>query len=173
VALLRRPATERTPRAAGPAKTRAAGPAKTRAATRSPAAPATLAILAAGALAVVALLLLWSPHPATAATTPTTAPPPVTGTTVAGTTVAGTTVAGTTVAGTTVAGTTVAGTTVAPIGNQLPSPSVTLPLTTRPESVHVDPLLAKLSLAGFALFLLLLIVQSVLTRPRRRGRWTL
>jgi hypothetical protein len=66
------------------------------------------------------------------------------------------------------------GTTVVPIGNQLPAPPVTLPLTTRPASAHVDPLLAKLSLAGFAFVILLLLIQAVLTRPRRRpGRWTL
>jgi hypothetical protein len=65
-------------------------------------------------------------------------------------------------------------TTVVPIGNQLPAPPVTLPLTTHPESVHVDPLLAKLSLGGFALVILMLLVQWGLTRPRRRKRrWTL
>jgi hypothetical protein len=66
------------------------------------------------------------------------------------------------------------GSTVVPIGSQLPAPPVTLPLTTKPESSHVDPLLAKLSLAGFALVILLLFVQTILTRPRRRKRrWTL
>lgn len=64
-------------------------------------------------------------------------------------------------------------TTVVPIQKQLPAPPVTLPLTTRQASTRLNPLLAKLSIAGFALFLLLLLVQFILTRPRRRGRWTL
>lgn len=64
-------------------------------------------------------------------------------------------------------------TTVTPIQNQLPAPPVTLPLTTRQASTRLNPWLAKLSLAGFALFLLLVVIQVILTRPRRRRRWTL
>lgn len=64
-------------------------------------------------------------------------------------------------------------TTVVPIQNRLPAPPVTLPLTTRQTSTRINPVLAKLSLAGFALFLLLLMIQFVLTRRGRRGRWTL
>jgi hypothetical protein len=64
-------------------------------------------------------------------------------------------------------------TTVVPIQNQLPAPPVTLPLTTRQASTSLNPVLAKLSIAGFALFLLLLMLQLILTRRGRRGRWTL
>jgi hypothetical protein len=108
--------------------------------------------------------------PAAAAATPPAATP------AAGTRAAGTPTAATptTVApsATTVAPT--SGSTLVPIGSQLPAPPVTLPLTTKPESSHVDPLLAKLSLAGFALVIVLLFVQTILTRPRRRKRrWTL
>ncbi|MCL2395120.1 MAG: hypothetical protein FWC87_10580 [Acidimicrobiaceae bacterium] len=64
-------------------------------------------------------------------------------------------------------------TTVVPIQNQLPAPPVTLPLTTRQASTRLNPVLAKVSMGGFALFLLLLMIQFVLTRRGRRGRWTL
>jgi hypothetical protein len=48
-----------------------------------------------------------------------------------------------------------------------------LPFITKGSNAHVDPVLAKISLGGFALTLLIMIVQFVLTRPGRRGRHTL
>jgi len=64
-------------------------------------------------------------------------------------------------------------TTVVPIQKQLPTPPVTLPLTTHQASTTLNPILAKVSIAGFVLFLLLLMIQLILTRRGRRGRWTL
>lgn len=64
-------------------------------------------------------------------------------------------------------------TTVLPIQNRLPAPPVTLPLTTRQASTRLNPVLAKVSIAGFALFFLLVVIQLILTRRGRRGRWTL
>lgn len=64
-------------------------------------------------------------------------------------------------------------TTIAGIAGRLPPAPSTVPFRTRAQSARVDPLLAKLSLGGFALFLLLVATQVVLTRPGRRGRRTL
>lgn len=75
-----------------------------------------------------------------------------------------------------VTGTTVPSTTVAPvvpIGNNLAPTPATVPFATASKSAHVDPILAKVSLGAFALVLLLLIIQFVLTRRGRSRRWTL
>lgn len=60
-------------------------------------------------------------------------------------------------------------TTLAPIKGKLPPPPSTVPFVTRATSAHVDPILAKISLAGLALALLIMAVQFVLTRPGRHG----
>lgn len=68
---------------------------------------------------------------------------------------------------TTVAPTTTS--TVAPLpGNLAPTPS-TLPLTYKKQSGHVSPVFAALSGAGFAIALILLATQAVLTRKGRHG----
>ena len=60
-------------------------------------------------------------------------------------------------------------TTLAPLGTHLAPPPSTLPLTDKPPSAHVSGVLAVLSGAGFAVALLIMAVQYVLTRPRGRG----
>jgi hypothetical protein len=73
---------------------------------------------------------------------------------------------------TTVATTT---TTLVPsIAGRLPATQVTLPpFVIKTPSAHVDPDLAKISLGGLALALLIMVVQFVLPRPGRGGRRTL
>ncbi len=62
---------------------------------------------------------------------------------------------------------------VAPIKGRLPSAPSTVPFTTKAQSAHVDPVLAKISLGGLGVAVLIMAVQFVLTRPGRRGRRTL
>ena len=64
-------------------------------------------------------------------------------------------------------------TTIAPLGGRLPTPVATVPFETKPQSAHVDPLLAYLSGVGFFVALVIIAVQFLLTRPNRRGRRTL
>lgn len=64
-------------------------------------------------------------------------------------------------------------TTLAGIKGQISSAPSTVPLVTKAQSAHVDPVLAKMSLGGLALAFLIMAVQFVLTRPGRGGRWTL
>ncbi|MCU4183909.1 hypothetical protein K6U06_06015 [Acidiferrimicrobium sp. IK] len=64
-------------------------------------------------------------------------------------------------------------TTVVPIKGRIPSAPSTVPFVTKAQSAHVNPILAKISLAGLALALLIMAVQFVLTRPGREGRRTL
>jgi len=49
----------------------------------------------------------------------------------------------------------------------------TLPLATKAQNAHVNPLFAYLSGIGFAVALLIMLTQYVLTRAGRRGRRTL
>ena len=70
---------------------------------------------------------------------------------------------------TTVAPTTT--TTVAPLGGGgILAPPSTLPLTTKEQSGHVNPVFAELSGVGFFIALVLIAVQAVLTRRGGRGR---
>ncbi|MGH3284809.1 MAG: hypothetical protein ACRDPD_09035, partial [Streptosporangiaceae bacterium] len=64
-------------------------------------------------------------------------------------------------------------TTIAGIAGHIPKTPTTVPLTTRKPNAHFSPVFAELSAAGFALVVLMLLVQVVLTRRHRRGRWTL
>ncbi|MHB1535750.1 MAG: hypothetical protein ACYC1D_14315 [Acidimicrobiales bacterium] len=61
-------------------------------------------------------------------------------------------------------------TTLAPLPKVVAPPPLTVPLSTKAPSAHVDPVFADLSGIGFGLALLLLIAQYILTRPGRRGR---
>jgi hypothetical protein len=64
-------------------------------------------------------------------------------------------------------------TTLVPIGSQIvPTPN-TVPFATRTTHASINPIWAKVSLAAFALLILFMVVQSVLTRGGRRRRWTL
>jgi hypothetical protein len=63
--------------------------------------------------------------------------------------------------------------TLVPIGSQIvPTPN-TVPFVTRTTHASINPIWAKVSLAGIALVILFLVVQSVLTRAGRSRRWTL
>jgi hypothetical protein len=53
------------------------------------------------------------------------------------------------------------------------SPPATIPFGTHRPDAHFGPCWAYLSVGGFAAFLLIAMVQFVLTRPGRRGRRTL
>ena len=64
-------------------------------------------------------------------------------------------------------------TTVAPIQSQIPPPVSTLPLETKAQNAHVNPLFAYLSGIGFAVALLIMLTQYVLPRAGRRGHRTL
>lgn len=61
-------------------------------------------------------------------------------------------------------------TTPAPISARIPPPVATVPLVTKAQNAHVDPLLAYLSGGGFFVALVIMGTQYVLTRPGRRGR---
>jgi hypothetical protein len=61
-------------------------------------------------------------------------------------------------------------TTVAPLGGPgLPAPPSTLPLTTKKQNGHVNPVFAELSGVGFFIALVLMGTQAVLTRMRGKG----
>jgi beta-lactamase regulating signal transducer with metallopeptidase domain len=64
-------------------------------------------------------------------------------------------------------------TTLVPIGSQIAPTPNTVPFITRTTHASISPIWAKVSLAGLALVLLFLVVQTILTRSGRRGRWTL
>jgi hypothetical protein len=53
------------------------------------------------------------------------------------------------------------------------SPPATIPFSTHRPNAHFGPFWAYLSAGGFAAFLLIAMLQFVLTRPGRRGRRTL
>jgi hypothetical protein len=55
-------------------------------------------------------------------------------------------------------------TTIPGIAGHLPS-LATIPFTTRPPNAHVSPIFAELSIGGFAVFVLIVVVQVF--RPRR------
>ncbi len=70
---------------------------------------------------------------------------------------------------TTVAPTTT--TTLAPLGGGgIPAPPSTLPLTTKQQNGHVNPVFAELSGVGFFLVVVLISAQAILTRRGGRGR---
>lgn len=61
-------------------------------------------------------------------------------------------------------------TTVAPLGGPgLPAPPSTLPLTTKKQNGHVNPVFAELSGVGFFIVLVLIAVQALLTRRGGKG----
>ena len=64
-------------------------------------------------------------------------------------------------------------TTIAGIAGRVPTAPRTVPLRTHATSAHVDPVLARIAESAFGLFVVLLLVQFLLTRPGRRGRRTL
>lgn len=61
-------------------------------------------------------------------------------------------------------------TTILGIGGHLPVAPVTLPLHTTGSNGHVNPTFAWLSVAGFALALIIIVSRLYLTRPRGKDR---
>ncbi len=53
---------------------------------------------------------------------------------------------------------------IAPLGNRLPVSPVTLPLRTHSSNAHVSPVFAYLSVAGFAVAILIALGRMFLTR---------
>ena len=60
---------------------------------------------------------------------------------------------------------TLPGPTIAPLGNRLPLSPATIPLRTRSTSAHVSPAFAYVSVAGFAVAILIVLGRMFSTRP--------